>query len=107
MILRLWRGWTDAGHADAYDSVLDTNVAPGIVARELDGLESFEVFRRMPSELGGESEFLTAMRFRDMDAVERFTGGDPHASYVPPQARAVLARFDEHSQHYELRRRHI
>lgn len=107
MILRLWRGWTDAEHVDSYDHVLDTDVAPGIVARGLDGLESFEVWRRLPSEVGDEHEFLTAMRFRDMTAVERFTGGDPHASYVPPQARAVLGRFDDHSQHYELRRRHL
>ncbi len=107
MILRLWRGWTDAEHADSYDRVLDTDVAPGIVARGLDGLESFGVWRRLPSEAGGEHEILTAMRFRDMGAVRRFTGGDPHGSYVPPQARAVLARFDEHSRHYEFQRRYI
>lgn len=106
MILRLWRGWTTPELADAYDTILDTDVAPGILARDLDGLRSFEVWRRRPAEQTGEHEFLTAMVFDDMAAVERFAGG-PTRSYVPPQARAVLARFDHHSQHYELRRRHL
>jgi hypothetical protein len=107
MILRLWRGWTTAERADAYDRVLDTEVAPGIVARELAGLERFEVWHRMPGERDGRHEFLTAMRFADMDAVAEFTGGDPRASVVPPRARAVLDGFDAHSQHYVLRRRHV
>ena len=29
------------------------------------------------------------------------------ASVVPPAARAVLSRFDAHSQHYELLQRHV
>jgi hypothetical protein len=45
------------------------------------------------------------MVFEDMAAIERFAGG-PTQSYVPPQARAVLSRFDLHSRHYELRQRH-
>jgi hypothetical protein len=107
MILRLWRGWTDLQRADDYDRVLDTDVAPGIVARNLDGLLSFEVWTRDPAEERGEREFLTAMWFADLDAVARFTGGDPRGSVVPPQARQVLSRFDEHSSHYRLRARHI
>jgi len=81
-------------------------VAPGIVARDVAGLEGFEVWRRLPTEEAAEREFLTAMWFTDLDAVTRFTGGDPKGSVVPPQARAVLERFDEHSRHYELRHRH-
>ncbi|KHL11125.1 hypothetical protein CLV56_2940 [Mumia flava] len=107
MILRLWSGWTTPEGAADYDRVLDEDVAPGIVARRLGGLESFEVWTRRADEERGEREFLTAMRFADLDAVARFTGGDPHGSVVPPQARAVLRRFDEHSRHYDLRRKHL
>lgn len=108
MILRLWSGWASGEDSEAYDHVLDTEVAPGIVARNLSGLERFEVWRRLADEEEqAGSEFLTAMWFRDMDAVADFTGGDPRGSVVPPNARRVLSRFDAHSRHYELRRRHL
>lgn len=106
MILRLWSGWTTAEQAQAYDQVLDSEVAPGIVERSLPGLERFEVWHRIAQERGDRHEFLTAMRFTDLAAVAEFTGGDPHASVVPARARAVLDSFDAHSRHYELRRRH-
>jgi len=35
--------------------------------------------------------------------VKWFSGEDYERAYVPPQAREVLARFDERSQHYEIR----
>ena len=107
MILRLWSGFATPEQAPDYDRVLDTDLGLGIVARGVDGLERFEVWTRLASEAQSESEFLTAMWFRDLDAVAAFTGGDPHRSVVPPQARAVLSRFEEHSRHYELRRRHL
>lgn len=107
MILRLWSGYTTPGQAIEYDRVLDTDVAPGIVGRGMGGLDRFEVWTRLTSEVQGEREFLTAMWFRDLDAVAEFTDGDPHRSVVPPQARATLSRFDAHSRHYELRRRHL
>ncbi|WP_256838280.1 hypothetical protein [Ornithinimicrobium faecis] len=107
MILRLWSGWTTAEQARAYDQVLDSEVAPGIVDRDLPGLEGFEVWHRVAQERRDRHEFLTAMRFTDLAAVSEFTGGDPHTSVVPARARAVLDHFDAHSRHYELRRRHV
>ncbi|MGH3383639.1 MAG: hypothetical protein ACRDO1_03590 [Nocardioidaceae bacterium] len=106
MILRMWSGFTTPALAADYDQILNHDVAPGIVTRGLAGLERFEVWRRLAEEETTEREFLTAMWFKDVDAVARFTGGDPRSSVVPPQARAVLERFDEHSRHYELRHRH-
>ncbi|SDD05913.1 hypothetical protein [Auraticoccus monumenti] len=106
MILRLWSGWTTPGGAADYDELLDREVAPQILRRDLPGLERFEVWRRVEEEEGAEPEFLTAMWFSDVASVRAFTGGDPHASVVPPRARERLARFDTRSRHYELRRRH-
>jgi hypothetical protein len=48
-------------------------------------------------------EFVTIMRFDSWDAVKRFAGEDYEQAYVPPAAREVLVRFDERSQHYEIR----
>lgn len=38
-----------------------------------------------------------------LDAVRQFAGADYERAYVPPEARALLARFDEVSQHHEVR----
>ena len=57
----------------------------------------------MRRDLDDEVEFITVMRFDTMDAVRAFAGEDYETAYVPPKAREVLSRFDERSQHYDLR----
>ncbi|MEV1156877.1 hypothetical protein AB0J27_15915 [Micromonospora chokoriensis] len=102
MILRLWSGWTEPAHADAYERLLTQDIAPAILTRGVDGLRELRVLRRSPQELDPTegSEFLTAMTFTDLAAVSAFTGGDPSTSVVPPAARALLGRFDRQSRHY-------
>jgi hypothetical protein len=103
MILRLWRGWTEPARTDRYEQLLTGTIAPGILDRAVPGLRSLTVLRRHPMDLdpAAGGEVLTAMTFDDLAAVSAFTGGDPRGSVVPPAARALLARFDEHSLHYE------
>lgn len=44
------------------------------------------------------------MTFDSWDAMSAFVGGDdPARAHVPDRARAVLSRWDEHSQHHEVR----
>jgi hypothetical protein len=43
------------------------------------------------------------MWFESWDAVKRFAGEDYEKAYVPPKARNVLSRYDDRSQHYEIR----
>ena len=45
----------------------------------------------------------TIMWFESLDSVRAFAGDDYEAAVVPPAARAVLARFDARSQHYDVR----
>jgi hypothetical protein len=52
--------------------------------------------------MGNEVEFVTIMTFDDIEAVRQFAGQDYEAAVVPPKARALLSRFDQRSQHYEL-----
>jgi hypothetical protein len=47
------------------------------------------------------------MWFDSLDAVRAFAGEDHETSVVPPAARELLARFDQRSQHYEVRERRI
>jgi hypothetical protein len=42
------------------------------------------------------------MWFDDLDAVKAFVGEDYEVAHVPERARAVLARFDDRSAHYEV-----
>ena len=57
----------------------------------------------MRRDLGNEVEFITIMWFDDIESVETFAGEEYEMAVVPPKARAVLSRFDDRSQHYEVR----
>jgi hypothetical protein len=101
MILRLWRGWTEPADSAAYERLLTGHIAPAVLDRGIGGLRELAVLRRHADEIApGRQEVLTAMTFDDLAAVAEFTGGDHRSSVVPPPARALLARFDQHSQHY-------
>ena len=104
MISRIWHGTTRAGDADAYEALLHDEVITGIEGRAIAGFREIQVFRR---DVGDVVEFVTVMWFDSWDAVRTFAGDDPEASVVPPAARALLARFDDRSQHYEVRERRI
>ena len=103
MIRRIWHGWTTPENADAYEELLTGAIVPGIWDRDIRGLMGLEVLRRQdaPDEL---VEFVTVMRFDGWEPVVTFAGGDGRGSVVPEGARRLLHHFDEHSQHYEVRR---
>jgi antibiotic biosynthesis monooxygenase (ABM) superfamily enzyme len=102
VITRIWHGWTEPGNADAYETLLRTEVFPGILAKNVAGFRRIELFRR---PAGDEVEFVTIMWFDSLDDVMAFAGEDYETAYVPDKARAVLKRFDPRSQHYEVRER--
>ena len=98
MILRFWRGWTTPDDAGAYERIVSDEVLPGIAALNVTGYQGAYLARR---ELGEEVEFATIMIFDSIDSVRMFAGDDHEAAYVPPRARALLARLDERSAHFE------
>lgn len=100
MIARIWHGWTTLENADAYESLLNEEIFVGIKKREIRGFKDIQLLRR---KVGDEVEFVTIMRFESLNAVREFAGDDYEACVVPPSARKVLKRFDERSQHYEIR----
>jgi antibiotic biosynthesis monooxygenase (ABM) superfamily enzyme len=100
MISRIWHGWTTHDNADAYEALLKREVFVGIKGRKIPGFRSVQLFRR---ELGAEVEFITVMWFDSLESVRAFAGEDYEVAVVPPAARALLARFDARSQHYEVR----
>jgi hypothetical protein len=102
MISRIWHGYTRPAQADAYEALLRDEIFTGIEDRSIGGFREIQLFRR---ELGDEVEFITVMWFESWDAVRTFAGDDYEASVVPPAARELLARFEQRSQHYEVRER--
>lgn len=99
MICRIRHGWAPLANADAYESLLKTEIFVGIKNRLIPGYRGIHLLRR---NLGGEVEFVTVMWFDSIEAVRVFAGEDYEVSVVPPKARALLSRFDERSQHYEV-----
>jgi antibiotic biosynthesis monooxygenase (ABM) superfamily enzyme len=102
VIARVWHGWTTPDNADAYETLLRTEIFPGISAKGVAGYRGIRLLRRALAE---EVEFVTIMWFDSWDAVKQFSGDDYERAYVPSRAREVLARFDERSQHYEIKER--
>src|SRR5512139_2297388 len=100
MIARIWHGWTSPAKADAYESLLKTEIFFGIRDRHIVGYLGIQLFRR---NVGVEVEFVTVMWFDSIDAVRVFAGEDYEVAVVPPKARSLLSRFDARSQHYEVR----
>jgi heme-degrading monooxygenase HmoA len=100
MISRIWHGWTTRDHADAYEELLKTEIFAGIASRKIAGYRGIDLLRR---DGDAEVEFVTVMWFDSLEDVRAFAGQDYEVAVVPPQARALLARFDARSQHYDVK----
>ena len=100
MIARIWHGWTTFENADNYEGLLKEEIFPGIAAKNVAGYRGIQLLRR---SLASEVEFITVMWFESWDAVKQFAGENYETAYVPAKAHKILARFDEKSQHYEVK----
>ena len=100
MISRIWHGYTTEANADAYESLLKQEIFVGIGKRNIRGYKGIQLLRRNVKD---GVEFITIMLFDSIDAVKEFAGDDYEQCVVPPSARAILSRFDERSQHYDVR----
>lgn len=102
MVSRIWHGWTTAAEADRYERLLKEEIFPAIAAKGVSGYRGVHFLRRPLAE---EVEFVTVMWFEGWEAVKEFAGEDYERAYVPESARTLLARYDDRSQHYEVRER--
>jgi antibiotic biosynthesis monooxygenase (ABM) superfamily enzyme len=103
MISRIWHGYTTKVNADKYEDLLKKEIFTGIKNRKIKGFNGIDLLRR---EFGKEMEFITIMWFDSIDAVRNFAGDDYEKAVVPPEARILLSRFDDKSQHYEVKHKH-
>jgi heme-degrading monooxygenase HmoA len=96
VITRLWRGWTSAEDADAYEELLRTKILPELYG--IEGHRGATVLRRAAEE---GVEFVVLNRFDSLDAVRAFAGPDYELAVISPEAEALLERGDERALHYE------
>ena len=99
MISRIWHGWTTRENADAYETLLRTEIISGIATRSIQGYRGIHLLRR---DVDDGVEFVTIMWFDSLDAVRAFAGDDYEVAVVPPKARQLLSRFDARSSHYQV-----
>jgi heme-degrading monooxygenase HmoA len=97
MIARLWRGVAVGGNAEAYQDHATQTVFPSLA--EIAGHRGAYLLRRA---VGDRTEFLAVTLWDSMDAIRAFAGSDPETAVVEPEARAVLAEFDDFARHYEV-----
>jgi hypothetical protein len=96
MITRMWRGWTAAADADAYQRFLLDELFPAM--RSIAGFAGADVLRRMTDR---EVEFVTLTRFDSLEAIRAFAGDDYELPVLEPPALALLSRYDGRAIHYE------
>ena len=99
MIARIWHGYTSFNNAPVYEDLLRSQIFPSIEEKHVEGYRKITLLKRILEE---EVEFITIMLFDDLASVKEFAGEDHERSYVPDTARAVLERFDDRAQHYEV-----
>jgi heme-degrading monooxygenase HmoA len=98
MITRLWRGHAETtAKADTYFRHFTGTGVPEL--NELDGHRGAWLLRR---EVDGRTEFLAVTLWESRQAIEAFAGADIDKAIVEPEARAVLAEFDDFARHYEV-----
>jgi heme-degrading monooxygenase HmoA len=97
MIARLWRGRATGGNADAYARHFGQTVTASL--KRMAGHSGAWLLRR---EADGQTEFLAVTLWESRKAIEAFTGPDIDKAIVEPEARAVLASFDDFASHYEV-----
>jgi heme-degrading monooxygenase HmoA len=101
VIGRIWHGWTTPQNADKYENLLKEEIFSGIADIGVSGYKRIQLLRGPLDD--DEVEFVMIMWFDSWEAVKQFAGEDYERAYVPAAAREVLARFDERSQHYEIK----
>ena len=97
VIVRIWRGRERRDGAGAYRRHLEGSVFPRL--QSLPGFLGASLLQRMDK---GEAEVLVMTKWASMTAIEAFAGPDPERAIVEPEARAVLASFEEVVTHHEV-----
>jgi heme-degrading monooxygenase HmoA len=98
MIARVWRGWTKAEDANAYERLLREVVYPG-----LKGIPGYQGGYILRQEGPNETEFVTVNLFESLDAVKAFAGPEYERPVFEPEARRLLSKVEPIARHYDVK----
>lgn len=99
MIARVWRGWTKAEDADAYEKLLREVVYP-----ELQTIKGYLGGYILRHDAPDEVEFVAVNLFESLNAVKAFAGPDYDVPVFEPEARRLLSKVEPIARHYEVRK---
>ena len=99
MIARVWRGWTSAENANAYEKLLREIVYPGL--QTMEGYVGGYILRHDNQD---ETEFVTVNLFDSLDAVKAFAGPNYEVPVFEPEARHLLSKVEPIARHYDVRK---
>ncbi len=99
MIARIWHGYAAPENADEYERITRTETFVNIRARKIPGFQEIQLLRRNQAT---EVEFITIMWFDSVEAMQAYSGENFTKAVVPAKSQAVLTRFDEVTQIYEV-----
>ncbi len=102
MIARVWHGFTQPEHADAYEAMLRPELLPGISQKK--GYRGSYLLRR---NAGAEVEFITVLLFDSLADIRAAAGhADYETAIIPAERRKYLSRYDVKALHYEVAATH-
>lgn len=99
MIARVWKGWTKAENANAYEELLREVVYPGL--QKINGYRGGYILRQDGKD---ETEFITVNLFESLEAVKAFAGPEYETPVFEPEARRLLSRVEPIARHYDVRK---
>jgi heme-degrading monooxygenase HmoA len=101
LIARVWHGYTQPEHADAYEAMLKPELLPGI--SNVKGYRGSYLLRRAAGE---EVEFITVMLWDSIDSIRAVSGPDYETAVIPQERRQYLSHYDAKAAHYEIAATH-
>ncbi len=99
MVARVWRGWTRAENADAYEELLRKVVYPRL--EKIKGYHGGYILRQDSKE---EAEFVTVNLFESLEAVKAFAGPEYETPVFEPEARRLLSKVEPIARHYQVKK---
>ena len=99
MIARVWKGWTKAENANAYEKLLQEVVYPGL--QKIDGYRGGYILRQDSKD---ETEFVTVKLFESLEAVKAFAGPEYETPVFEPEAKHLLSHVEPVARHYDVRK---